>query len=80
MPNLKVVDIGGGFPGADEYSEKHGLPTFGELAQAIKTGFETHFSDIDAEFIAEPGRYFVSASGYVATKCYGRKGGDSTEK
>ena len=78
MPDLKIVDIGGGFPGSDEYSEKHGLPTFAELAAAIKDGMKKHFSDIDAEFIAEPGRFFVSASGYLATKCYGRKGGDST--
>lgn len=79
MPSLKVVDIGGGFPGSDEYAEKHGLPTFAELASAIKDGMQKHFSDIEAEFIAEPGRYMVAASGYLATKCYGRKGGDSTE-
>ena len=82
MPALKIVDIGGGFPGSDAFSNSRGLPTFGELATAIKSGIETHFSDIksETEFIAEPGRYMVAASGYLATKCYGRKGGDSTER
>lgn len=80
MPALKIVDIGGGFPGSDEFSLSRGLPTFAELATAIKSGMDTYFSDIKADFIAEPGRFMVAASGFHATKVYGRKGGDSTEK
>lgn len=80
MPALKMVDLGGGFPGSDEFVRSHGLPTFAELATAIRAGLETHFSDIEAEIIAEPGRYMVAASGFLATKCYGRKGGNSTER
>lgn len=80
MPALKIVDLGGGFPGSDEFSHSRNLPTFAELAAAIRNGLTTHFSDIDAEIIAEPGRYMVAASGYLATKCYGRKGGESTER
>jgi len=80
LPALKIVDLGGGFPGSDDFVRSHGLPTFAELATAIRTGLETYFSDIEAEIIAEPGRYMVAASGYLATKCYGRKGGDSTER
>ena len=80
LPALKIVDLGGGFPGSDDFVRSHGLPTFAELATAIRTGLETYFSDIEAEIIAEPGRYMVAASGYLATKCYGRKGGNSTER
>ena len=35
MPALKIVDLGGGFPGSDDYSISRGLPTFKELANAI---------------------------------------------
>lgn len=80
MPALKIVDLGGGFPGSDEFAQSRGLPTFAELAEAIRFGIEKHFSDIDAEIIAEPGRYMVASSGFHATKCYGRKGGNSTER
>lgn len=78
MPALRVVDIGGGFPGSDEFSMTHGLPTFPEIARAVKLGMKQYFGDIDAEFIAEPGRFMVASSGFLATRCYGRKGGDST--
>ena len=77
MPALQIVDLGGGFPGSDEFSATHGLPIFSELADAIKAGINEHFSTLDVKFIAEPGRYMVSASGYLATKVYGRKGGNS---
>lgn len=80
MPALKIVDIGGGFPGSDEFCQTHSLPTFPELARAVKHGMKTYFSDIEAEFIAEPGRFMVATSGYLATKCYGRKGGDCTDR
>ena len=77
MPALNIVDIGGGFPGSDEFSQSRGLPKFDEIAQAIDLGIRQHFADVEAEFIAEPGRYMVAASSFLATKVYGRKGGQS---
>jgi ornithine decarboxylase len=75
MPAMKIVDLGGGFPGSDDFSLSRNLPTFREIAGAIETGIRQHFNDVDADFIAEPGRYMVAASGFLATKVYGRKGG-----
>lgn len=77
MPAMKIVDLGGGFPGSDDFSLSRNLPTFREIANAIETGIDKHFNDVDADFIAEPGRYMVAASGFLATKVYGRKGGQS---
>jgi ornithine decarboxylase len=108
MPPLHIVDIGGGFPG-DESNALGDLPTFPQLAQAVRQGIsalctrlnrpplgvpscpdsaggDLHSrigSSISASpgsgppirFIAEPGRFFVSASTSVITKVYGRKGG-----
>lgn len=38
MPKCSVVDIGGGFPGSDEFSETMNLPTFKQLSVAIQEG------------------------------------------
>jgi ornithine decarboxylase len=76
MPKCKVVDIGGGFPGSDEFSAFRGLPTFDKIAVSIKEGIKKHFSDLhNVEFVAEPGRYMIAAAGHLATKVYARKGG-----
>lgn len=77
MPAMKIVDIGGGFPGSESFSLDNKLPTFREIVSAIQAGIQLHFNDVDADFIAEPGRYMVAASTFLATKVYGRKGGQS---
>ena len=82
MPKCSIVDLGGGFPGSDEFSAFRNLPTFKQLSVAIKDGIEKHFADLQSsgqkvDFIAEPGRYMVASSGYLATKVYARKGGKS---
>ena len=46
MPKCKFVDIGGGFPGSDEFSAFRGLPTFEKIAVSIKEGIKKHFSDL----------------------------------
>lgn len=78
MPPLSLVDLGGGFPG-DTVTLGPGMPTFQELAAAIRQGLQQYFFS-DAQYtgirvIAEPGRYFVSASTVITTKVYSRKGG-----
>jgi len=81
MAPLHVVDLGGGFPGDAGGYGGPGMPTFQDLAQAIRTGISGFVSSLSVEsraglrFIAEPGRYFVSASTTIATKIYSRKGG-----
>lgn len=85
MTPLSVIDIGGGFPGDSGGYGGPDMPTFQELAATIRIGINkfceggwtTRTLD-DFEFIAEPGRYFVSGSTTIATKIYARKGGKSS--
>lgn len=73
---MKIVDIGGGFP---SNSIGYG-PTFQEISSTIRLGihdFRKKITNSDCiEFIAEPGRFFVSDSTTVATHIYARKGND----
>jgi len=76
---MHIVDIGGGFPG-DSMNLLGNLPTFPELASAIRSAIEHFKASFESlpenmRFIAEPGRFFVSASTTIATKVYSRKGG-----
>lgn len=81
--DLHVVDIGGGFPGDESGYGGANMPTFVDLAAAIREGIATFQKSLPAHivenvrFIAEPGRYFVSASTTIATKVYSRKGGNN---
>lgn len=80
LPAMDMIDIGGGFPGDSGGYGGPGMPTFQDLAAAIRKGisvFAEGFSRpmSSVRIIAEPGRYFVSASTTVATKVYARKGG-----
>lgn len=90
MPPMTVVDLGGGFPGDTGGYGGPGMPSFQDLARTIRSGiaaFQGSLKCSDASnngsvnphpvrFIAEPGRYFVSACTVVATKVYSRKGGN----
>lgn len=80
MPAMHIVDIGGGFPGDSSGYGGRGMPTFHALATSIRNGIalfaEGFTRPMDSvRFIAEPGRYFVSASTTIVTKVYARKGG-----
>lgn len=56
---MTFLDIGGGFPGVDE----EGKPSFIDFATQINLSIDKHFGDLpDITIIAEPGRYFCSAS------------------
>jgi ornithine decarboxylase len=60
---LKILDIGGGFPGTDDTNIK-----FEDIAKTINESIDEYFSEQDfsedygLQIIAEPGRYFASAS------------------
>ena len=78
MKPMTIIDLGGGFPGDAGGYGGPGMPTFQALAAAIRTGiqkFDAANGKRTIRYIAEPGRYFVSASTCVATKIYSRKGG-----
>lgn len=82
MAPMHIVDIGGGFPGDASGYGGEGMPTFADLAVAIRKGIESFLGGFktipeDMRFIAEPGRYFVSASTTIVTKVYSRKGGQN---
>ena len=81
MPPMHIVDIGGGFPGDDGGYGGSGMPSFQDLCAVIRDSIANFKDNLPANirdsirFIAEPGRYFVSASTVIATKVYARKGG-----
>lgn len=78
MKPMTMIDIGGGFPGDNVGTYRSELPTFLEIAAAVRgsvSDFKKQFDGRQIRFIAEPGRYFVSRSTTIATKIYGRKGG-----
>eukprot|EP01041_Mallomonas_annulata_P009411 gene9411-19528_t len=80
MPPMNIVDIGGGFPGDAGGYGGPGMPTFADLSKAIRAGIQSFGASLgrplsEIRFIAEPGRYFVSASTVLATKVYSRRGG-----
>ena len=63
---FKIVDIGGGFPGADDY-------TFRKMTSIINTSINKYFSKDDIQFIAEPGRYFVESAYTIVAKIINKK-------
>lgn len=80
MPPMNIVDIGGGFPGDSGGYGGPGMPTFSDLADAVRRGISSFCEGLgrpinEIRFIAEPGRYFVSASTVLATNIYSRRGG-----
>jgi len=65
--HLSLLDIGGGFPG-DEESKI----TFEEIASAIEPVIDALFDD-GVQVIAEPGRFFCSASTTSALQVYSKR-------
>ena len=80
MPPMHVVDIGGGFPGNPGGAGEPGMPSFQELAAGIRSGIDMFSQGFSrpmstVRFIAEPGRFFATASTTVVTRVCSRKGG-----
>ncbi|CAH0403147.1 unnamed protein product [Chilo suppressalis] len=53
--NMRLLDIGGGFPGSLHSDIR-------EVSQVINGALDTYFSDRSVRVIAEPGRYFAAAA------------------
>ena len=65
--NLKIVDIGGGFP--VPYDSQ--VPKFGKLAAVINSECQRLFPG-DIEIIAEPGRFMVATSAVLISEIIGK--------
>lgn len=62
LPALKMLDIGGGFPGAKE-GVVTGKITFEQIAECVRPALDLYFPEgCGVQIIAEPGRYFCDAS------------------
>lgn len=77
LPPLKMVDIGGGFPGNQfPHERENGVPAFEEFAAAIRQGLAQYFP-LDKypglQLISEPGRYFATACGTLFAKVCGKR-------
>lgn len=64
--DIKLIDIGGGFPGDDDIQ-------FSKMADVINDSISENFKDIDVRFIAEPGRYFVTSAYTLVTSVINKK-------
>jgi len=79
--NVRMIDIGGGFPGIDpqigvfEKETKSNPPaTFEMIAKSIQDGITEFFHEYpDMQFIAEPGRYFAEPSHTLIMNIIGKK-------
>jgi len=65
--NIKIIDIGGGFPGVDRNI------SFEEIAKYVNKGITEHFNDQNIQFIAEPGRYFAEPTHTLVLNVIGKK-------
>jgi ornithine decarboxylase len=65
--NLKIIDIGGGFP--VPYDSR--VPRFGKLAAVINSEIKRLFPR-DIEIIAEPGRFMVATSAGLVSEIIGK--------
>jgi ornithine decarboxylase len=85
MPAMHLVDIGGGWPGDEGGYGGPGMPTFQDLARVCREAIKSFQANCNlplgsVRYIAEPGRYFTSASTTIVTKVYGRKGGTGPQQ
>lgn len=65
--DLKIVDIGGGFP----VSYDDNIPDFEKLAEIINFECSRLFAD-DVQIIAEPGRFLVANSAHLISEIIGK--------
>lgn len=68
---FNLLDLGGGFPGSDNTSVR-----FKDIAHVLNKALDSHFPAADfghLKIIAEPGRYFVSASHTLAVSVIAKR-------
>uniref|UniRef100_A0A1I8P420 Orn/DAP/Arg decarboxylase 2 N-terminal domain-containing protein n=1 Tax=Stomoxys calcitrans TaxID=35570 RepID=A0A1I8P420_STOCA len=64
--NMKMLDIGGGFPGNDDKKFKN-------ICEIINTSLKRYFPQNNVNIIAEPGRYFVTSAYTLLCKIHSKK-------
>lgn len=68
--NMNIVDIGGGFPGANVSD----AATFGQIAEEINEAMDEYFNDYpDVKFMGEPGRFMCTTSHTLVNTIIGIK-------
>jgi diaminopimelate decarboxylase len=66
--SIKIIDIGGGFPGVDR------TVRFEDIAKRVNDGIQEFFSSSPSiQFVAEPGRYFAEATHTLVLNVIGKK-------
>ncbi|KAM4049232.1 ornithine decarboxylase-like [Anomaloglossus baeobatrachus] len=66
---MRLLDIGGGFPGDDDFQ-----PRFEEFTAVISEALDQYFpSKEGVEIISEPGRYFIGSAFTAALNIIGKK-------
>ncbi|XP_048484082.1 ornithine decarboxylase 1 [Plutella xylostella] len=63
---MRLLDIGGGFPG-------HSGSDLTEVAAIINAALQKHFPDPSVQVIAEPGRYFAAAAYTLAVMVHAKR-------
>jgi len=77
LPRLRLLDIGGGFPGDLQVGVRpDGSPGFECLAGALREAFARHFPEErypELQIIGEPGRYFATSWATLFTAVVGKR-------
>lgn len=63
---MRILDIGGGFPGGTHSSIQ-------EVSEVINSALEEHFPEKSVRVIAEPGRYFAAAAYTLAAMVHAKR-------
>ncbi|KAI5639205.1 pyridoxal-dependent decarboxylase, pyridoxal binding domain-containing protein [Phthorimaea operculella] len=66
LGRMRLVDIGGGFPGGTDTDIK-------EVSAVINSALELHFPEKSVRVIAEPGRYFAAAAYTLAAVVHAKR-------
>ncbi|XP_044730378.1 ornithine decarboxylase 1-like [Chrysoperla carnea] len=64
--NMVLLDIGGGFPGANQID-------FHKIGRVVNDAIQTYFPCENVQIIAEPGRYFVESAVTIACRIVSMK-------
>ena len=70
---IRIIDIGGGFPGIDNENNINIEQIATKLSEAQQQFFEKEIQDGTIQFIAEPGRFFVEKSHTLVLNVIGKK-------
>lgn len=70
LPEMRLVDIGGGFPGSTDPQGKK--PSFAAIAAAMRPVLDELFPP-HIQIMSEPGRYFAHGAGTAVTNVMGKR-------